>query len=833
MVKAIEKTSDVITFTLQSRLMKIYSLLFLLFITLLSCTPDAETTSTLTKYIPRKAGVILKTSDLNGFLSETANNDLIQELKSTGIYKKLAENKSLIEQLSTEGEVLLCFTKLGRDDYDISLITELNSKLLRNDSIKKSVITPFSQSKNFAFLIEQNVLIASSSKLLLENVERELDNREISNLDFNKAYNSASSSASATLFVKGEEAGDLWRDILPNASTENLKNSFNWTSIDLDFQQNDIRLNGVVLVQDSTDQKFNLLRNTRPVRNRIAEIAPLSAHHITSITFQDWSQFKINKARLLKIDISKYEMAGENLLSSFQEIGELVLPEGKAIIAISNDVVKTEEALIATTMEGEYRKVEMRSINDSSAFAKAYTPLLELPEVKYFINFEDLYVFAENKVVIEAIIANYQNNATFAKSTLYQNTQEQLSSASSFLHITNLTSENYKKLASSNGQKVLNEVTLSGYNYAALQLVQENNYLLLNGIIQKTEKVNASGGVTQVASVKLNAPLTLTPQFVKNHRTKGMDIITQDVNNVLYLISNTGKVLWQKEMDGQVKGPIEQVDLYRNGRLQLAFTTSNSFYVLDRNGKEVAPFPLTFKDNITQPLAVFDYDSNRKYRFVIVQNNKVMMYDRDGKSVTGFKFNEAPSEIVLKPEHLRLANKDYILLAEKSGMLNILSRTGEERVKVDGKIMFGDAPFFKDGNYFATYSVNGERVRINTSGKITQEIQGFSSDSKIALEGKNSAGLRENELIINGKKTSIPFGSYAFPEISKVGSKVFVGITNTESSEVFLYDASGNLLKNFPVYGTSQVDIDYLNDDKNLGFVTQGSDSSILIYSLN
>ena len=43
--------------------------------------------------------------------------------------------------------------------------------------------------------------------------------------------------------------------------------------------------------------------------------------------------------------------------------------------------------------------------------------------------------------------------------------------------------------------------------------------------------------------------------------------------------------------------------------------------VLDRNGKLVKPFYKKYDNKNLLPLAVFDYDKNRNYRFVISYNN--------------------------------------------------------------------------------------------------------------------------------------------------------------------------------------------------------------------
>ena len=122
-------------------------------------------------------------------------------------------------------------------------------------------------------------------------------------------------------------------------------------------------------------------------------------------------------------------------------------------------------------------------------------------------------------------------------------------------------------------------------------------------------------------SVNLEAELLTEPVLVKNHLNNQMDIAVQDINNTLYLISNKGTIFWKKKLKGPVLGKIKQVDLFKNGKFQLAFATPYSIEILDRNGNTVKPFPLKFKDEITQPLSLFDYDNNRKYRFLVTQKD--------------------------------------------------------------------------------------------------------------------------------------------------------------------------------------------------------------------
>ena len=44
------------------------------------------------------------------------------------------------------------------------------------------------------------------------------------------------------------------------------------------------------------------------------------------------------------------------------------------------------------------------------------------------------------------------------------------------------------------------------------------------------------------------------PYSLNNHRTGTKDIVVQDVNNIIYLISAGGKIKWKKQIEGKING---------------------------------------------------------------------------------------------------------------------------------------------------------------------------------------------------------------------------------------------------------------------------------------
>ena len=246
----------------------------------------------------------------------------------------------------------------------------------------------------------------------------------------------------------------------------------------------------------------------------------------------------------------------------------------------------------------------------------------------------------------------------------------------------------------------------------------------------------------------------------------------------------------------------------------------------------MAPFPVNFKDNITQPLAVFDYDNNRKYRFAVVQDKDVLMYDNNAKIVSGFKFKKASSTIVQPLQHFRLGSKDYIVIAEENGTLNILSRVGVSRVPVSRKFNFSEIPVTTEGSSFVVITTEKSKVSISSTGTVTTRDLDVSGDYWFATEAKIKVTLDDNLMRIDGKLVELPFGIYTRPEIHRIYRKTYISITETQEKKVYLYDTNGNLINGFPVYGSSKAVLGDVNKNGKLNILVKGSENELILYQL-
>ncbi|MGC1631634.1 MAG: ribonuclease HII, partial [Gelidibacter sp.] len=343
---------------------------------------------------------------------------------------------------------------------------------------------------------------------------------------------------------------------------------------------------------------------------------------------------------------------------------------------------------------------------------------------------------------------------------------------------------------------------------------------------------SSSNSVMEGANVTLDADLLTDPQFVNNHTNHQKEVVVQDVNYNLYLISKDGKVQWKKQLDSKILGRIEQIDTYKNGRLQLAFATEHQIYVLDRDGKNVGNFPLKFKNPITQPLSVFDYDKNRDYRLMLTQGSNLLLYDKNGKMVGGFLYKKAENNINTQPQHFKIGKKDYIVFVQ-GNELEILSRVGKTRVTIKNNIDFSNSGVYLYDSMFTTTTAKGDLIQIDENGKMTSSHLNLGEKHAITATSKTLVTLSENILHVRTNKIELDFGDYTAPKIFYVNDKIYVSVTDLQGKKVFLFDSLGKSIDNFPVYGNSAIDLDNIDKVKSPEFVTKGDNNSIIIYQIN
>jgi hypothetical protein len=774
--------------------------------TLLSCAGDSKINRDLINRIPTDSKIIVHTDNFEDLDQFFSGNELYSTLSGLSRFQEIHKASSFLKDYDLLDDSLIALSMEGKNEVVITLITSLIEK--KADSTDFTTVIKYNnvdiiktQKKDFSYysINHKGVHLASSSRLVLESLVR----RDVTNYlfddGFEQIYNRTKSGN--TFYVKATEKKWLEQFLL-GSNISDAGNHAQWYQLEGQTGDFALQLDGVITYKDSLKMDHDLYNNIEVTENHIQEIVPVSLRTLKSVTYKNPSQLIDNLRRYHSNDV-KVGSQLMSILDHTQEMSEVVLEKSSALVftlAPYETIFMNLDSL--STFQFTYRDNRVYELAHPLK-THAIQPLVQAKEYKFVTVIDQHLLFSQSATTLEELISNYQNKTVLAEQSWWKKASESLSSSCSLLKITSLKEfKDEAQNAAKEDVKLINKLSENDFPLIISQYVHEDEYAHFHMIIPLASNFSMNQQVSQLGSYKSPKKIIAGPFLFPNHLSKRHDVAFQDEDFTLHLLSESGKKWWSKKLDGLILGEIEAIDAYKNGRKQLVFATGNSVYFVDRNGKDVNAYPVKFKDPITQPLSVFDYDSRRDYRFLVTQGKELIMLDRDGKTVDGFTYKKA-AEITTQPKHFRVGTKDFIAFAKADHAIVLLTRTGGIRTKVKDKPKLNTELFFhknkaiaftKEGKLMQLDLVNGN---INYTGSYRNDAS-LDANSKIKLIQNN------NELIINGNAISLPYGTYLPAKITSLSSGDFIHLIETVEHKVYVLDKNGEVLSSLPVYGKSK-----------------------------
>ena len=559
--------------------------------------------------------------------------------------------------------------------------------------------------------------------------------------------------------------------------------------------------------QKSTLSTYDLGQNPGLIKS--PEIVPLYANSCVSLSLNNPQSLL---SRIRAVD-SMFVLSP--LIESIDEVSLIEFTSSRSLALKSLDLNISLSALTQNwTGEANFRGVSIQSFEPQSHSLNPI-PLIfdEIPQMSHVFVWEDFLILTQSLDLAKEYIIQLQNKNILAQSSAWQGSEEDMARESNLYSWT---------------------IDAQNKQVETIQLIEDRGFAHINYSMQSGgQKVNNEGQGPLLRSIMLEAPVAKAPKFFSNHKSGGKNIVVQDENHRLYFLAPSGKTIWYRDLKEPVLGEVQEVDILRNGKKQLAFATASKWYVIDRNGRDVTLFPKSFKDPITQPLAIFDYDNNRKYRFVITQGRTVLMYDAQGKRVKGFSYNKAPAAVSHPPTHIRINTKDYLLFLLENGQLQILNRTGKVRIPISEQFDFGSEVPIKHEGKIVFWTQKGSQIQISPEGSVVKLTAKSPAQYRLVFYGPHTVEFDDPLLRIDQHFIELPLGNYLGPQVFKFGNKLRTVMIDQDTQNIFVYNSEGRLLKNLPFFGRSMVDIADTNSNGKLELVTQGQDNEVLIYNLN
>lgn len=263
----------------------------------------------------------------------------------------------------------------------------------------------------------------------------------------------------------------------------------------------------------------------------------------------------------------------------------------------------------------------------------------------------------------------------------------------------------------------------------------------------------------------------------------------------------------------------------------ILFPTSGTMHVLNNQGKEMPGFPLFLPDsglNIEHARAI-DYDHSHQYRIAATNRyGSVYISDLNGRFLHGW--NPWPYDVPMQmaPKHIRIGDKDVMLMLDRNGQLMMTNRKSEKMpgfpVQLHGRT---DQPVFVEqglnfkNSYVYVLSDLGQVEKIDFEGTTKSTIQLFRPDKNTRFQfcidpkEKTFAVAR-----ISGNYISVFDQSYRqiFDITTKTdkaivqyfhfgASKKIFAVIDRTSSECYLFDETGQRLNPDPIETDQMIDI--------------------------
>ncbi|MGB5981266.1 MAG: hypothetical protein WBG46_03905 [Nonlabens sp.] len=807
-----------------------YLAFFLLTITILtSCKEKPELIQNeLIHHIPESSKVIINTDDLEPLQNWLEGNELLQQIKNLSRFQEVIEASNFLSQYQINDHSFITLSMEGRNETVITLITNdyefASPNFKSNDSTVYNGNTIFKTSTNDHFYTNFGDLhIASSSRLVVESLLR----RSIKDYVFDERFSSIYSrtgNSDFNIYIKG--ANDEWlKQYLAGNNIKDPITDAYWYQIEPEFSEEYIQLDGIVSYADTVKIYQSLFNKIIPKGNKIPEITPVSASQLTSVSFSKSEKLMENLKSYHSKEI-KTDAFLNALLENTQELGTVQM-EATNTIAFT---LKPYESLFIdlnslSIEKYTYRNQEIHKLNRPFS-TTPLAPVINRGNYDYVAHLSGFMVFSKKASTIETIISNVQNKTVIAQQNWYQKVKSRLSDESTLLKLTSV--ESFKKLPTIRNNsdiKILKTIDTQTYPFVISQYVHEDEYAHYHFLMPLVKESNAQSATGQLMTYRFAGEMVHGPFLFPNHLSKQHDVAFQDDELNLHLVNNKGKLLWSKKLDDEIIGDIHAVDVYKNGRKQLAFTTKKSVYLLDRKGRDVNAFPYKIKNGITQPLSVFDYDKSRNYRFLATSGSRLTMLNREGEIVTGFKYQ--PDEIITSPPlHHRTGTKDFISFLTENESIKILSRVGRVRTPINQPINSKDTIYFED-EFALIQSENNEVKKVNLiTGKVLSEKADLNNASHYVRKVGMVLFQKNNELSINGKKIDLPYGTYSDARIQLVNKEPFAVLVEQGDSNIYIIDLDGDVIPGLPVYGSNPSDIAV----SNVRYLVTKDDQDIILY---
>lgn len=823
--------------------------------------------------VPADAILILDIADGGNSLEQFYESSLLwKNFEQTRIAGDFKAFILLLDSIENNSRVTFSVHQSNNDYHSLICIADPDRKLFEILKNKSQYTNPESSiysiiGLSYLFTYSDDVVLVSSIDKMLSKGKEALDDKNsiLEDISFLKIRNLNDRDAEQNLYLNLNRFEEPFGLIIKNPDFKFSSDISGWSLLELFSKANMITGRGFIQYDSTNSKTLAIFADQTPQSINYLEVLPIKTALYKSMGFSNANLFIKNLSKTIS-QSDENEILNNYLASWMGSVVGMGVLENEdtdsdqkfAFIGL-RDSVLFEENSVQFLKEGaeqikywgyHFRRFD-ESFDLSSLFGENYNGINN----PYFVKLESYIFYAKDPETLKSIIKQFKNDQTLGKDESFSLIQEELlDEASMVYYLSPAIGQNFitKYL---NDSIVVNWLPQAGEinNLQALviQLSSFKKGLVYVHSIIKHQHVELAKKTNALWESEIRAKVIQKPQLVIDYNSGNYDIVVQDIQNNLSLLNNTGKLLWVYPLSKPILSQIEQIDIYKNGKLQLLFNTSDSLFCVDRKGRNVENYPIALPDSTSNSLALLDYDKNKNYRILIgTTSGRILMYDAKGKKVSGWKFPKVKSAISEQVKHLKIGKKDYIFASTSNGSILLVDRKGKSRYRVKENIVekLGTSFIYTGKNiqesgifYIDTL---GQVIKLPFNGKKDYlPIKGEKGDNLLVkyLKTQNKYGIlvfndfKIEAFSIDGSKIfpDIPVDKLeSAPSLYQLNNENWIGFTDAEEKQGYLINFKGEHYQDFPVKGISPFSIRDINKDGTFEMVIADETGGIIVYTL-
>jgi len=823
-------------------------LLLLPFIFAGSCKQDVEPKSDAISAIPTRSAFVVRVNDLHELALNLEASIPGNAIKKSILFANVTEFVALVNEVRINKEKnIQAFG--GYDQYgagsfgwiwcmEVEALPSITEAALASQGTVNSrqygsskIVHFTNEDFGFYFAHQNGLLLISKEENLVEASLKQLESGIdlTSDTRFMESLKTTSSKDPVNVFVQYNSLPD-WLESVLETKTEWPSHLATWSAFDLDINENDINFTGISLVPDSAATYVGLFKNCGSGSTNFSDIIPENAALAVSqscgevdVWYKNFQKYlgRQNKLKTHQNQLAALQVDAKSWIDFTDEEIGVFYSEGTLTSAQSKNgfirIIDAEQAIqtiskSSSNFNESYRDISLRKINGRHALPLIYGKLFSHLSEPYWFIYGNWAIFCNDLSNAKSTINNLLAEKTWANYGDYENVNSLRDGNVNIIAIAhnpewlNLA---IKELEPDLGKDIAkNKEAINAVNWAMVQLKQNGDAAYSEVVL--VHQTVSEGSAKQYWGVELEGKAISNPQLVLNHNTKANEVVVQDGAHNLYLIDAKGQVLWKRKLNGPILGEITQIDMFKNNKLQLVFNTAEMLYLIDRNGKDVAPFPVKLPQNATAPMAAVDYDKNRNYRLLIPCGKNLYNYTIDGKQVKGWDFTKAKSDLVEQPKHAVIGSKDFIYTIDAAGSVYVLNRKGQIREPIKNKLSNLSSAIYLVGD-------KTEGGKLSALGKSGYTLSLFLKDHKDSIQpfgnkpqfmfadSKMQLFGADNELYVRSDALNLDIeleeAIAAEPRVYKIGGATYF-VVSTDKKQIWIFDSQGKALPGMPLYGS-------------------------------